>query len=853
MPRVTIEELRELLPFLQEEDVSGLRKLLFNHIDIREAIFETMRSPQMTETLRETPIRLLASGEDVNALADGTEIFAGPSRATVVDILGASGYRDDYDRNVLRIRPPGGGADCMFDYLVSDCWATEVAAGRGVEGETVTSRSGCTFIIYSTPQAAIDHWEASSPTRSGIFFVCRGTYNEAIEIATQASLQLHFFGSGRNATIIGGSNGGWTVGSTQVILRDMTVTAASGSRTFTQLAATSNMEIHAYNCITGRALGGDHANSVFIDVQFAAGITFAATDTPQGVYIGGNSDCDGIVDFSTASSAAEWRVYGMRMSSNATLVLNDVTNSYFSLLFQVSTNDQILFSGNTTQVQIDAHFQEMISAGSTVRVATGVTAQNIRIHATFENPGGGTATDTTYIETQGTGNFEASEFLCSFGKVAGNYIEDTGVHVSVNVLAHRCFFALTPTTAEISFQAGSTNNVVASGVVVSSVVGSVIVDAPSDAQYLTLALRDDLTAERLFTPRNNLYVTDAGANGAYTVDSWREGAALAAVFTVLTPGSDGDFFHVNSAATISSIADAGFAGARLLLAFDQATPIVHGASLILQDAANYTTAAGDVIEFVYEGSSVWREISRHTATADHAARHAENGADELDIASLGSGAATAGQVPEADGAGGVDWATPSGAGDVATDAIWDAAGDLAVGTGADTAAALALGAQYTVPTSDGTDLLYKRHFTWQVIAEWYIDGRLRADTTNAQGKVVRLPDYATAALLVEGTSIFGALGTVAAGASLIFDIKHSATYEGTRTSIFETTYPTIAAGDSFTGDGSSNDGTIDTTPTDYTAVDGGFYWLYVRQVGSTAGSEGADLTVQVMAKVYDEY
>lgn len=44
----------------------------------------------------------------------------------------------------------------------------------------------------------------------------------------------------------------------------------------------------------------------------------------------------------------------------------------------------------------------------------------------------------------------------------------------------------------------------------------------------------------------------------------------------------------------------------------------------------------------------------------------------------------------------------AGGGSVATDAIWDAAGDLAVGTGANTAARLAIGANATVLTSNGT-------------------------------------------------------------------------------------------------------------------------------------------------------
>nr|DAL04211.1 MAG TPA: Right handed beta helix region [Crassvirales sp.] len=52
---------------------------------------------------------------------------------------------------------------------------------------------------------------------------------------------------------------------------------------------------------------------------------------------------------------------------------------------------------------------------------------------------------------------------------------------------------------------------------------------------------------------------------------------------------------------------------------------------------------------------------------------------------------TSGQVLQTDGAGVLSWAT-AGGGAVATDAIWDAKGDLAVGTGANTGAKLTVGA-----------------------------------------------------------------------------------------------------------------------------------------------------------------
>jgi len=52
------------------------------------------------------------------------------------------------------------------------------------------------------------------------------------------------------------------------------------------------------------------------------------------------------------------------------------------------------------------------------------------------------------------------------------------------------------------------------------------------------------------------------------------------------------------------------------------------------------------------------------------------------------------------------WATPSGSGNVATDAIWDAAGDLAVGSGADTAVRLAKGNNGDVLTISGGNVAW---------------------------------------------------------------------------------------------------------------------------------------------------
>lgn len=66
---------------------------------------------------------------------------------------------------------------------------------------------------------------------------------------------------------------------------------------------------------------------------------------------------------------------------------------------------------------------------------------------------------------------------------------------------------------------------------------------------------------------------------------------------------------------------------------------------------------------------------------------------------------TNGQVLEADSAQalGVKWATPAAGGSVATDAIFDAKGDLAGGTGADTAARLPVGTNGQVLSADSAE------------------------------------------------------------------------------------------------------------------------------------------------------
>jgi hypothetical protein len=82
---------------------------------------------------------------------------------------------------------------------------------------------------------------------------------------------------------------------------------------------------------------------------------------------------------------------------------------------------------------------------------------------------------------------------------------------------------------------------------------------------------------------------------------------------------------------------------------------------------------------------------------------------------------------------GTDWVPvdmPAGGGSVATDALWDAAGDLAVGSGANTAARLAIGTDGQKLTSDGTTATWEADYA---ALAFVIDGGGAAITTGIKG------------------------------------------------------------------------------------------------------------------------
>ena len=121
---------------------------------------------------------------------------------------------------------------------------------------------------------------------------------------------------------------------------------------------------------------------------------------------------------------------------------------------------------------------------------------------------------------------------------------------------------------------------------------------------------------------------------------------------------------------------------------DIAALAVTDGNIIVGDGSNWVAESGATAR-----TSLGLAIGTDVAAQTHASQHAVGGADTIFPAD-----------PDADkylmwdnDPGVLVWADgAAGGGDVATDTIWDAAGDLAVGTGANTAAKVSIGAEEVV-------------------------------------------------------------------------------------------------------------------------------------------------------------
>jgi hypothetical protein len=111
---------------------------------------------------------------------------------------------------------------------------------------------------------------------------------------------------------------------------------------------------------------------------------------------------------------------------------------------------------------------------------------------------------------------------------------------------------------------------------------------------------------------------------------WKKGADLSSA-NALSLGTDGNAFDVTGTTAVTSISTRGV-GAIILLHFDGALTLTHhSTNLVLPDATNITTAAGDIAVLHEYASADWRLVSYSRADA---------ASGVLTVANGGTGAAT---------------------------------------------------------------------------------------------------------------------------------------------------------------------------------------------------------------------
>jgi hypothetical protein len=147
---------------------------------------------------------------------------------------------------------------------------------------------------------------------------------------------------------------------------------------------------------------------------------------------------------------------------------------------------------------------------------------------------------------------------------------------------------------------------------------------------------------------------------------WDKGADVASA-NPLVLGKDGNYFDITGTAGIAAINQDMFggttavqAGTVVKLHFDGACLLTHSANFYLPGAANYTTAAGDELEFTCFGSDTWRCTSISPAGAMDVVRGGTGAATLTDHGVL-LGSGTAAVTPTAVGATGEYLAGATGA------------------------------------------------------------------------------------------------------------------------------------------------------------------------------------------------
>lgn len=487
-----LDQLGDLTPAQQEQMTNAFASFVESWVRWRYL-------PRAKQFIKD---RILSNGNPVTTSSAGTTLdLKNTSVFDTLNFVGGTVAINSSNARQVDITM-GGGADCMFDYLVSSCFTT--LAGF-TEGRAFTSLSGCTFYGYSTVAGAAAAISALANQSATVLFICSGDYVENVNFTGPATGgKIAIFGAGRHSTRLTGATSGGTalnIGSiSQVTMQNIKV-GSNASASAVGLSCGGNTDTYIANC----EFVANHASATGVVASAGTrGVRFATCDfTGTGTGISGAGiylvNCD-IAATTGLTCTASGPVGAVGCLFTGTTGVKAATSGQ---TLRTSITDSV-FSGCTTGISC--------TAGPSF--AQGEFIGNTFLNCATAIHFGTTANNANSMRI--IGNHFTS------GNAAHKAIDDTSGALSRSVIIGNTFWVLNSGNELIGLDTTDNeiaHNVTSSGATLPDThtpVGSGSAASSAEA-FVTIGNSSTLSAERALTAGNNITVTDGGANSTVTI------------------------------------------------------------------------------------------------------------------------------------------------------------------------------------------------------------------------------------------------------------------------------------------------------------------------------------------------
>lgn len=521
--RISLDELLAILAPEDESERALIREALGPTFGIPagQSMRPETRAKLLHETHQETALRVLNDGDDVNHVVEAgatVEVFEGASRGDAIDFMPPMTVRrrSRYAKNIYEVRGGGGGADCMFDVLVSSCFAD---LDNFTEGDSFTTVSGCVFYGFSTVAGGMTKAASlsESATRGTVVFICPAIYSEDnITFGGGVGATITVVGGGMDSTIIKSSSTSTygfrpTAAIGRIIVRDLTFGNAGSAASLAQVYFDQVHEL--INVRIDTASGGTairHANTI----NRWTNVWLSGTSSTLGLSLDSNSGYSQytnvrITGYTTGIGGAGgddkiWNNLSILNCTNAITLTDANFWQMNNVSLETCTNGLNLATNNVVNSQFRGFRLRDVTNG----IVNGATITNCQ----FIDWNLRAVTDTSTRKGVDFTNTAASKFVhCQFhhwnfkGYTSGNEFLNTASAGTGTVGAHNTSDA--GTVADFGSPVGH--------------AGSGSGGAASNAEpFVTIGNTAGLSAERALalTPADGEHTfTDGGANGAVTL------------------------------------------------------------------------------------------------------------------------------------------------------------------------------------------------------------------------------------------------------------------------------------------------------------------------------------------------